>query len=111
MKIRTRLFSLALLPLVLTGCSKHSQTPSIPNNNDLGVIDVSGGKPSNHTLADGRACVITPTILPDGNVSLATTIDESKGLKKTVIFEAPVDERAYTFGLDKSTIITVAIRK
>jgi hypothetical protein len=77
----------------------------------LGVIDVSSGKPSIHTLADGRACTLTPTALPDGNVGLATTIDETNGSRRTLTFEAPVDGRAYTFAFDKSTVITVALRK
>ena len=110
MKIHTPLIILASLTLVFTGCSKHSQTASFPKNNDLGVIDVSSGKPSSHTLADGRACTITPTVLPDGNVSLTTRIDETNGFK-ALTFEAPLDGRAYTFSFDKSTVITVALRK
>lgn len=111
MKIRTPLIILASLTLTFTGCSKHSQAASLPKNNDLGVIDVSSGKPSSHTLADGRACTITPTVLPDGNVSLTTKIDETNGSRRTLTFEAPLDGRAYTFGFDKSTVITVALRK
>jgi hypothetical protein len=111
MKKYTSLVVLASLTMALAGCSKHSQTASFPKNNDLGVIDVSSGKPSSHTLADGRACTVTPTILPDGDVSLATKIDEKNGSRKTLVFEAPVDGRAYTFAFDKSTVITVALRK
>ena len=110
MKNHTPFIILASLALAFTGCSKHSQTSSLPKNNDLGVIDVSSGKPSSHTLADGRACTITPTMLPDGNVSLTTKIVESNG-SRTLTFEAPADGRAYTFGFDKSTVITVALRK
>jgi hypothetical protein len=111
MKRHPSLVILALLAVGFTGCSKHAQTASLPNNNDFGVINVSSGKSSSHTLADGRACTITPTALPDGNVSLATTINETDGLRKTLVFEAPVDERAYTFSFDKSTVITVALHK
>ena len=111
MKIRTPLIILASLTLAFTGCSKHSQTASFPKNNDLGVIDVSSGKPTSHTLADGRVCTITPTVLPDGNVSLATTMNETNASRATLVFEAPADGRAYTFGFDKSTVITVALRK
>jgi hypothetical protein len=111
MKIHTSLVILASLTLAFTGCSKHSQTAGIPKNNDLGVLDISSGKPSSHTLADGRACTITPTVLPDGNVSLTTTIDETNGSRKTLVFEALADGRACTFGFDKSTVITVALRK
>jgi hypothetical protein len=111
MQRHSSLVVLASLAIALAGCSKHSQTAGFPKNNNLGVIDVSNGKPSSHTLADGRACTITPTVLPDGNVSLATVVDETNGSRKTLVFEAPVDGRAYTFGFDKSTVITVALRK
>jgi hypothetical protein len=102
---------LASLGIALAGCSNHSQTAGIPNNNNLGLLDVSSGKPMIHTLADGRACTLTPTPLPDGNVSLATTIDETNGSRRTLTFQAPADGRAYTFAFDKSTVITVALRK
>ena len=90
------------------------KNPATATSNDLGVIDVSSGKPSPHTLADGRVCTITPTILPNGNVSLNTSIVETNGSttrSRTLTFEAPADGRAYTFGFDNSTAITVALRK
>jgi hypothetical protein len=114
MKIRKPLLILTSLTLAFTGCSRQSQTAGIPQNNDLGVIEVSSGKPSSYTLADGRVCTITPTVLPDGNVSLTTTINETNasGVKRSsLVFETPVDGRAYTFGFDKSTALTVALRK
>jgi hypothetical protein len=111
MKINTPLIFLLSLTLLFAGCSKRSQTAALRPNNDLGIIEVSDGKPSSYTLADGRACTITPTVLPDGNASLATTIDETNGSRKTLVFEAPVDGRACTFAFDKSTVITVALRK
>ena len=111
MKNRTSLVAIGVIALLLAGCSKHSQMVSFPKSNDLGVIDVSSGKPSSHTLADGRVCTITPTVLPDGNVRLATTINEINASRATLVFEAPADGRAYTFGFDKSTVLTVTLRK
>jgi len=114
MNIRTPLIILASLTLAFTGCSKHSPTATVPKNNDLGIIEVSGGKPSSHTLADGRVCTITPGVLSGGNVSLTTTINETNasGVKRSsLVFEAPVDGRAYTFEFDKSTVITVALQE
>ncbi|EEF60800.1 hypothetical protein [Pedosphaera parvula] len=115
MKIRTPLIVLASFTLAFAGCSRHTQTATqaagFPKSNDLGVIDVSSGKPTSHTLADGRACTITPTLLPNGNVHLNTTIDGTNGSIKTqtkLDFEAPADQGACTYGLDKGTIITVA---
>jgi hypothetical protein len=108
MKTRAPLLIVASLALAFTGCSKPSPTASLPKNNDFGVIHVSSGQPSSHTLADGRACTITPTILPDGNVSLTTRIDEAKGFK-TLTFETPIDGKAYTFAFDQNTSITVTL--
>jgi len=111
MKRNASLVVLAALAIALAGCSKQSQTAGFPKNNDLGVVEVSSGKQSSYTLADGRACTITPTVLPGGDVSLATRIDETNGSTKTLVFQASSDGRAYTFAFDKSTIITVALRK
>ena len=114
MKKYTSLVVLASLTMAFAGCSKHSPTAAVPKNNDFGVIEVSGGLPSSHTLADGRVCTITPTVLADDNVKLTTTIVETNasGVKRSsLVFQAPIDGRAYTFGFDKSTVITVALRK
>jgi len=110
MKIRTPLLILATFVLAFTGCSKHTQSASLPKHIDLGVVDVSSGKPISRTLADGRVCTITPTVLPDGNASLTTKIIETNGWT-TLTFEEPVDGRAYTFSFGKSTVITVALHK
>jgi hypothetical protein len=111
MKCYTPLFTFALFASLCIGCSKHSPTTALPKNNDLGVIEVSGGKPSSHILADGRVCTITPTILADGNVKLATSIIETNasGVKRSSLdFESSVG-RAVTFAIDKDTVITVTL--
>lgn len=114
MSLPTRLAVIAAFGLAFTGCDRQPRAATLPKRNDLGVIHVSTGEPSRHTLADGRACTIMPTILPSGNVSLATSIVETNGpatRSRTLTFEAPADGRAYTFGFDESTVITVALRK
>lgn len=114
MKNHTLLAILASLALASAGCSKQTRSAGLPKNNDLGVLDVSSGKPSRRILADGRYCNITPTILPNGNVSLTTSIVEPNGSttrSRTLTFEAPADGRAYSFGFDESTVITLALRK
>ena len=113
MKVYTSLFTLTLSASLLTGCSRHSPTTALPKNNDLGVIEVSGSKPSSHVLADGRVCTITPTILADGNVKLATTIIETNAsvvTQSSLDFESPVLDRAMTFGL-KDTVFTVTLHR
>jgi hypothetical protein len=111
MKLCTALFTLALLASLFTGCSKHSPTAAIPKSTDFGVIEVSDGISSSHILADGRVCTITPTVLKDGNVELATTIIETNasGVRRSSnVLESPVD-RAVTFAFDKDTVITLTL--
>jgi hypothetical protein len=114
MNYRTSLITLVLLATLCTGCSRHDSTSAPPKNNDLGIIEVSDGKPSSRTLADGRVCTITPTLLTDGNVKLATTIIETNasGVKRSSLnFECPTLDRAMTFGFDKDTVITVTLHR
>jgi hypothetical protein len=115
MKNKTLLIALALLALAFAGCSKHSPTASaLPKNIDLGVIEVSGGKPSSHILADGRVCTITPTVLGDGNVNLAATLIETNasGVERLdrAIQVPGVSDRPYVFGFDNvDTVFTVKL--
>ena len=112
MRIHTPLIILALFTLALTSCSKHPQTANLQKTNDLGVINVSSGKPNSYTLADGRICTITPTLLPDGNVNLDTTVIKTNatGWKRSSLsFQTPVIDRAYTFSFDKETVFRVRL--
>jgi hypothetical protein len=103
---------LASLALALVGCSRSSSTAVLPQINDFGIIEVSGGMPSNHTLADGRVCTVTPAILVGGNVRLTTLVVETNasGIKRTThVFDCPVGQTV-TFAHDKDTVITVTLR-
>jgi hypothetical protein len=104
----TSLIVLTSLTIALAGCAKHSQARSI---NDLGVIDVSSGKPSSHTLADGRVCIITPTVLSDGSVSLAARVDDADGARRTLTIKTSTVGQPMAFALDKSTALKVFLRK
>lgn len=110
MKNLTALIVLASLAVALAGCSKAPPTTSSLKNNDLGVLHVSSGKASSYTLADGRSCTITPTLLTSGNARLTVTIAESKGPKKTLVFEVPPDGHPATLRIGQGTTITVAPR-
>jgi len=119
MRIRTQLIVLASFTLAPTGCSTQSQTANSPKNNnlgaidvsakhnDLGAIDVSSGKPTKHTLTDGSLCFITPAILSNGNISLLTSVYKTNGSQTTLVSEMPAEKGAYTYAVDKDTIVTV----
>jgi hypothetical protein len=71
---------MALVASLFTGCSKNSPQESAsprPKVTNLGVVEVSDGKPSRHDLGGGRVCIITPTVLTGGIVELAMIIEES----------------------------------
>lgn len=61
-----------LVVSVFAGCSRHSRDVEAPTDaippkvRDLGVVDVSSGKPIRQDLGDGKACVITPTVITKG---------------------------------------------
>src|SRR5882757_5782681 len=80
--------------LVRTIVITNPETATLPPSNDLGIIEVSDRKPTSHTLADGRVCTVTPTILVDGKVSLKTDVitTNASGVKtSSLVFEAPAD--------------------
>jgi hypothetical protein len=104
----TSLIVLASLAIALAGCVKHSQDSRI---NDLGIIDVTSGKPSTHTLADGRVFIVTPTVLPNGSVSLKTVVDDVDGARKTLTIETSTVGQPMCFAFDKSTALKVFLRK
>jgi len=104
----TLLIVLASLTIALAGCLKHAQARSI---NDLGIIDVTSGKPSSHALAGGRVCIVTPTVLPNGSVSLKTMVDDTDGARKTLTIETSTVGQPMFFALDKNTALKVFLRK
>ena len=79
MKYPTPLITAALLGLLITGCSKHSPAATPSKVTDLGVVEVSSGIPIRRDLGDGKACVITPTIITNGSarfVKMTMTIEQ-----------------------------------
>jgi hypothetical protein len=112
MRYFTLLAVLAWLTMALVGCSRSSSTAAPLKNFDLGVIDISGGKPSDHVLSDGRVCTVTPELLTNGNVRLTTVITETNtaGIRRTThLFEAPVGQRV-TFAQDTETSLTLKLQ-
>jgi hypothetical protein len=69
MKNYTSAIIAALLVSVFTGCSKHSPAAVTPKVTDLGVVEISNGTPIRRDLGDGKACVITPTVITYTNSS------------------------------------------
>jgi hypothetical protein len=108
----TSLFALALLASLLAGRSKHSPTAVVPKITDLGVVEVSDGIPSRHLLADGRACVMTPTVLKDGKVKLVTRIGDTNAAGIRHIYTLTTDlsaDQATTFAFDQDNVINLTL--
>ena len=113
MKNRTPLIALAILVLAFDGCSKHSGSTA-PKNFDLGVIEVSGGKPNSQILVDGRGCTITPTVMRDGNVNLEATLLETnasgvKRLSRSIQVPGAPFNQPYTITIGND-ILTVKLK-
>jgi len=80
---------------------------------DFGVVEVSDGIPSHHHLVDGRDCVMTPTILKDGNVKLVTSFGDTNVSGARHSYSLTMDDiptdRAMSFMLDKDDLINVKL--
>jgi hypothetical protein len=113
MKNCTPLIIVALLVALLTGCSKHSQTAVVQKITDLGIIAVSNGIPSRHILADGRTCVMTPTVLPGGHqIELATRITDTNAAGTRHVYSLTTyftSDQATTFAFDSNNVISLTL--
>ncbi len=113
MNYHTSLFVAALVASTLVGCSKHSTTTAVPKATDWGIIEVSDGVSSRHTLADGRVCTLTPTILPGGHqVQLATSITNMEAGGARYVFSLTTfftPDTQTTFAFDPSNVISLTL--
>jgi len=113
MTYRTSLITGALLFSLVIGCSKHSQTAAAPKVTDLGTIEVADGKSSSHVLADGRTCVLTPTVLPGGHqIQLETSIKDTNAvgtrhIQSLTSYFTP--DQATTFVFDSNNVISLTL--
>jgi len=113
MTYRTSLTAGVLLVSLVIGCSKHSQIAAAPKVTDLGTIEVADGKPSSHVLADGRTCVLTPTVLPGGyQIQLETSIKHTNAagtrhVQSLTAYFTP--NRATTFAFDSNNVISLTL--
>ena len=108
---RTSLIAGALLLSLVIGCSRHSQTAA-PKVTDLG-IQVADGKSSSHVLADGRTCVLTPTVLPGGHqIQLEASVKETNAtgvrhVESLTSYFPPDQAVAFTF--DSNNVISLTL--
>lgn len=88
MKNHISVIFVVLVVSTFGGCSRHSPdaqatavaadapAPKVtadapaPKVTDLGIVDVSKGKPIRQDLGDGKACVITPTVITKGGTKI-----------------------------------------
>ena len=110
MKKYISLVVLASFILSLAGCSKHSSTSAVPQTTDLGVVEVSDGIPSSHRLADGRACVMTPTVLKDGRVKLGIRVGDTNAASiHTLTLSSFTTDKLTIFRFDQSNEISLTL--
>jgi hypothetical protein len=114
MKYRTSVFVLAMVVSVFTGCSKHSPTATSPKVTDFGIIEVADGIPIHHVLADGRVCVMTPTVLPGGHkIELAMSTSDTNAVGTTHFYSLTtyfIADKATTFEFDSNNVISLTLR-
>ena len=67
MRHRTSLIIATLVVSAFTGCSKHPPAATTPRVTDLGVVEIWSGTPIRHDFGDGKACIITPTVITNGS--------------------------------------------
>ena len=86
MKNLISLIALTLLAFPFAGCSKHSPPATTSKATDLGVVTVSDGIPIYKDLGGSRACIITPSVLTNGDVRLTITLQQtnSDGVVETL---------------------------
>jgi hypothetical protein len=115
MKYRTSLIAFALFALAFAGCSKHSQTGVAPKVTDLGTIEVADGKSSSHVLADGRTCVLTPTVLPGGHqIQLEMSISNTNAAGTRSVYSLTSyfnPEQTTSFIFDSNNIISLTLHR
>jgi hypothetical protein len=125
MKNNTPLIIAALLASLFTGCSKHSEvleapylkltTPmsAHPQTTDFGTVEVADGVSSSHVLADGRSCVLTPTILPGGRqIQLEASIKNTNAVGTRHVYSLTTyftPDEATTFEFDSNNVIKLTL--
>lgn len=102
----------SLLSLVI-GCSKHSPTAAAPKITDLGIVEVADGKSSSHVLADGRTCILTPTVLPGGHqiqLEMSITNTDAAGTRHVYSLTSYFSpDQTTSFSFDSNTIVSLTL--
>ena len=113
MKEPTLLIVVLSVVSLFVGCSKHVPAAAKPKATDWGVIEVSNGVPSRLTLADGRVCTVTPTIMPGGHkVELVTAITNTDAAKTRHVYSLTsyfTPNEHTTFVFDQSNIVSLTL--
>lgn len=108
MKHGSMMVFLLLVTLLLAGCSQKTARAEGAQVLDFGG-DVADGKSITKTLANGVTCTVTTTLLPNGNVKLATKLQpiNAAGTNKTLVFEIPNPGKPITYAVDSNTEVTI----
>jgi hypothetical protein len=85
----------ALIAVFSVSCSKSPSEQATPaskanvvtvsaHKTDLGVVELSNRTSSHFDLGAGRECIITPTVLPDGNLEIDMVITADQNTTRLV---------------------------
>jgi hypothetical protein len=91
MKYLSNASALALVILFVLGCSKSAeQNDNLKNQvdldpkstivTDLGVVELLPQVANRFKLKVGKECVLTPTVLPDGNLKIEVSVEAKNEL-------------------------------
>jgi hypothetical protein len=91
MKYFSNASALALLIVFSLGCSKSGKqsdslknqvdlAPKSTNVTDLGVIELLPQAANRFKLEAGKECVVTPTVLPDGNLRIEVSVEAKNAI-------------------------------
>ena len=91
MNYRPALVILALLTLIIAGCSKHSPRAGMGQIKvkDLGVVEVADGVEIRQDLGGGRVCRIMPALRRNGDILLAMTIEQTDAAGAVQVLSRP----------------------
>jgi hypothetical protein len=91
MKFRNLSATVAVLTLIVLGCSKKPETP-VQKTVDMGVVELNNNAQNRLDLKNGTVCIITPKTIEGGHLMLDMQIEQSGTVVASPRAEATPDQ-------------------